>query len=172
MQPEQAHFLLQATLPNLENEFRTTKKILNAVPADQGAYKPAADCKSALDLAWHIASSEIYFLSSVAQGEFAPPSGSRPESVQTPADVAAFYANAVPPIHEALKALTPEQAAKVLNFRGVFVMPAVAFLPFMNLHTAHHRGQLSVYLRPMGAKVPAIYGGSHDEPMHLPPPTA
>ena len=29
----------------------------------------------------------------------------------------------------------------------------------------HHRGQLSAYLRPMGAKVPAIYGGSADEPM-------
>ena len=27
----------------------------------------------------------------------------------------------------------------------------------------HHRGQLSSYLRPMGAKVPAIYGPSGDE---------
>ena len=29
----------------------------------------------------------------------------------------------------------------------------------------HHRGQLSTYLRPMGAKVPQIYGPSADEPM-------
>lgn len=28
----------------------------------------------------------------------------------------------------------------------------------------HHRGQISTYLRPMGAKVPQIYGPSHDEP--------
>ncbi len=27
----------------------------------------------------------------------------------------------------------------------------------------HHRGQLSTYLRPMGAKVPSIYGKSGDE---------
>jgi uncharacterized damage-inducible protein DinB len=27
----------------------------------------------------------------------------------------------------------------------------------------HHRGQLTTYLRPMGAKVPAIYGASADE---------
>jgi uncharacterized damage-inducible protein DinB len=26
----------------------------------------------------------------------------------------------------------------------------------------HHRGQLSTYLRPMGGKVPAIYGPSAD----------
>jgi uncharacterized damage-inducible protein DinB len=28
----------------------------------------------------------------------------------------------------------------------------------------HHRGQLSTYLRPMGAKVPSIYGPSGDDP--------
>ena len=28
----------------------------------------------------------------------------------------------------------------------------------------HHRGQLSSYLRPMGAKVPSIYGPSGDDP--------
>jgi uncharacterized damage-inducible protein DinB len=43
-------------------------------------------------------------------------------------------------------------------------MPAVTYLGFMNSHSIHHRGQLSVYLRPMGAKVPSIYGGSADEP--------
>ena len=31
------------------------------------------------------------------------------------------------------------------------------------LDQIHHRGQLSTYLRPMGAKVPAIYGASADE---------
>jgi len=30
------------------------------------------------------------------------------------------------------------------------------------LHAVHHRGQLSTYLRPMGGKVPAIYGESYD----------
>jgi uncharacterized damage-inducible protein DinB len=36
---------------------------------------------------------------------------------------------------------------------------------WMNLLDAiHHRGQLSVYLRPMGGKVPSIYGPSGDDP--------
>jgi uncharacterized damage-inducible protein DinB len=38
-------------------------------------------------------------------------------------------------------------------------------------HSAHHRGQLSAYLRPMGAKVPRIYGGSADEPIEIPAAT-
>ena len=46
--------------------------------------------------------------------------------------------------------------------------PAVTFLNFMNVHAIHHRGQLSAYLRPMGAKVPKIYGGSADEPFQMP----
>ena len=29
-------------------------------------------------------------------------------------------------------------------------------------HSIHHRGQLSMLLRPMGAKVPSIYGESYD----------
>ena len=33
------------------------------------------------------------------------------------------------------------------------------------LDIIHHRGQLSTYLRPMGATVPQIYGPSADEPM-------
>ena len=32
------------------------------------------------------------------------------------------------------------------------------------LDAVHHRGQLSSYLRPMGAKVPSIYGPSADDP--------
>jgi len=40
--------------------------------------------------------------------------------------------------------------------------PAVVYLTIMVKHSAHHRGQLSAYLRPMGAKVPGIYGPSGD----------
>jgi uncharacterized damage-inducible protein DinB len=35
----------------------------------------------------------------------------------------------------------------------------------LNNHSIHHRGELATYLRPMGSKVPSIYGGSYDEPL-------
>ena len=50
----------------------------------------------------------------------------------------------------------------MIDFRGLFQLPAVTFLHFGLNHSIHHRGQLSMYLRPMGAKVPAIYGESYD----------
>jgi uncharacterized damage-inducible protein DinB len=47
-------------------------------------------------------------------------------------------------------------------------MPAVNYLLFTLTHMVHHRGQLSTYLRPMGGKVPSIYGGSFDEKWQAP----
>jgi uncharacterized damage-inducible protein DinB len=49
-----------------------------------------------------------------------------------------------------------------MDFRGMFQLPAVGFIQLALHHTIHHRGQLSVYLRPMGGKVPSIYGESYD----------
>jgi len=48
------------------------------------------------------------------------------------------------------------------NGKMVNEMPAGQFLWFILFDAIHHRGQLSTYLRPMGAKVPAIYGPSAD----------
>jgi uncharacterized damage-inducible protein DinB len=50
---------------------------------------------------------------------------------------------------------------------GRTAYPAVTYLSALLVHTAHHRGQLSAYLRAMGARVPSIYGGSADEPFEV-----
>jgi uncharacterized damage-inducible protein DinB len=31
------------------------------------------------------------------------------------------------------------------------------------LHSAHHRGQMTVYLRLLGSKVPSVYGPTADD---------
>jgi uncharacterized damage-inducible protein DinB len=64
------------------------------------------------------------------------------------------------------KAVSPADAAKIVDFFGM-QFPNVVYLNFMLKHSIHHRGQLSTYLRPMGAKVPSIYGGSADEPFEM-----
>ena len=71
-----------------------------------------------------------------------------------------------------IAALTADQLLTPVNFMGVFNFPAVFYLGFVNNHSIHHRGELATYLRPMGSKVPAIYGGSFDEPLRMPEPTA
>jgi len=42
--------------------------------------------------------------------------------------------------------------------------PLGEFLWYLFFDALHHRGQLSTYIRPMGGKVPSIYGPSGDEP--------
>jgi uncharacterized damage-inducible protein DinB len=50
----------------------------------------------------------------------------------------------------------------MIDFYGIRQIPALGFVQLGIIHTIHHRGQLSTYLRPMGAKVPSIYGESYD----------
>jgi uncharacterized damage-inducible protein DinB len=162
MQPEQAYGVAQFLLRNMENEQKTTRRVLAAVPSDRAHYRPDPKSKNAFELAWHLASSEQFFAAMILEGGMPTP-GPRPEDVKTPADVVRYYDEVVVPFKDKLKSATADQYAKTIDFRGLFVAPAVAFLTIMMQHSAHHRGQLSVYLRPMGAKVPSIYGPSGDE---------
>jgi uncharacterized damage-inducible protein DinB len=164
MQPEQAVATLQALGQALAMEHPTTRKVIAAVPETGLDYKPHEKSMSAMELAWHIASAEIWFLNGIADGAFANGDSSRPAEMNSIAAVLAYYDKEYPVALARVNALSPEALAKPVDFYGVFNMPAVTYLGFMNSHSIHHRGQLSVYLRPMGAKVPSIYGGSADEP--------
>lgn len=135
---------------------------MEAMPADKGDFRPDSAARSASDLAWHIASSEMLFMSAVMKGEFAFGGGARPEAVKNPADLAKWYAENFERHFDELTKLSGDRLSKVVDFRGVFQLPAVMYLDFLLHHSIHHRGQLSTYLRPMGGKVPAIYGESYD----------
>ena len=162
MQPEQANFLLQNLLPSLKNEHRTTKSVIQAIPADKGDYRPDPCARSAMELARHIAASETRFMQTVLSGEFNTNGVIIPETVKNSADLTAWYTGQFEKNFAALTETTTDQLLKIVDFRGMFQRPAVSFLQLMLAHSVHHRGQLSTYLRPMGAKVPAIYGESYD----------
>lgn len=163
IQPDQAAFLLKMYTNEIEMEMATTRKVLAAVPADKGDYSPDPVSRKALDLAWHIAASEVWFLDSLAAGQFGP-EGAMPETIKSSADVVAYYNSSFGPALAKVKALSGEQLAKPLDFFGAFNLPGIMYLSFLVRHSVHHRGQLAAYLRPMGGKVPSIYGGSADEP--------
>ena len=162
MQPEQAIFLRQMMMPGLQNEYRTTKSVIEAIPSEKGDYRPDSNAKSAMELAWHVAAASQRFLSGVAAGGFDFTPINRPESVRTSTDIAAWYAEKFEKNYAAIAAMSGEQLCKELDFRGLFQFPAVLYLQFDMNHEIHHRGQLSTYLRPMGGKVPSIYGESYD----------
>ena len=160
---EQAIFLLQdALMPMLKAEHRMTKAVLEAVPADKPDYRPDPNAKTAMELVRHIAASEIRFLETTINGVFSAAPAAFPETAKTPAHFAAWYADRFEKNCEALNRLSADQLLKMVDFRGMFQRPAVTFLQIGINHSIHHRGQLSTYLRPMGGKVPAIYGESYD----------
>jgi uncharacterized damage-inducible protein DinB len=165
MNHEQAVFTTHMFADGLEREYMTTRKVLAAVPEGKKDYRPDDNARTAFALASHIASSDVWFLNGIVKGEFVPEPDKTFRSV---AEIVAYYEREFPAALAKVKAMSPEKLAGTISFFGMFNLPAAAYLGFVNNHCIHHRGQLATYLRPMGAKVPNIYGGSYDEPMQMP----
>jgi uncharacterized damage-inducible protein DinB len=156
-------------LDGFKREIETTKRVIAAVPDAQSTYKHDPNGRTAWELAWHLANTDVQFLDGIADLNL-----SMPQPDDKPTDIAglvAWYDAHTKRSLARVEALTAEQLLTPVGFFGVFNMPVVFYLGFLNNHSIHHRGELSTYLRPMGSKVPAIYGGSYDEPFAPPAPS-
>lgn len=162
LQPEQALFFRGFAVNSLKREHPVTRSVIEAMPIDKGDYRPDPVAKSALELAWHIVGAEHRFMEAVINGAFDFSNPGRPADLKTSEDVARWYVETFAQDIDRLSALGPDQLLKIVDFRGIFQLPAVLYLHTAQLHSVHHRGQLSTFLRPMGGKVPAIYGESYD----------
>jgi uncharacterized damage-inducible protein DinB len=162
-QPEQAMFLRDShLLPLLKNEHPVTRRVIEAIPSDKSDFRHDDVAKGAIDLAWHIVAAEHRFMDAVVTGVFDYGNTGRPESLRTSADVAQWYSDTFARDAARVASVPADELVKIIDFRGLFQLPAIAFLQIGLNHSIHHRGQLSMYLRPMGAKVPSIYGESYD----------
>lgn len=158
---EQAVWMRDFYLRPLALESETTRKVLVAVPDTAADYRPDAASRTALDLLRHIAATDNRFVETVITGAFST-QNLIPDTAKTPAEVAAWYTERHAANRDALAGLAGSTLVTPVDFRGMFTWPAVMFLQLGLHHTIHHRGQLSAYLRAMGAKVPSIYGESYD----------
>ncbi|MGH9747047.1 MAG: DinB family protein [Candidatus Acidiferrales bacterium] len=165
MTPEQAAFLVQLYVPMIKQESEITLRVLKAVPEGQDSYRPHPNSRSTLELIWHIAGVDLWFLDGFLNGKFEMEDDSMPADFSSSADIVACYEDEFACRLEKVAILPADFWATPLPFFGLYNHPAVMYLQFMLMHSSHHRGQLCAYLRPMGAKVPNIYGGSFDEPM-------
>jgi uncharacterized damage-inducible protein DinB len=164
--PEFALGYRAVMLDGVVREAEVTRRVIAAVPDAKSDYKPDPNARTAKELAWHLANSDIQFLDGIADVKFTMDT---PEhKPQTSAEVAEWYDANIKRGVARVAAMTPEQLLTPINFYNVFNLPAVLYLGFLNNHSIHHRGELATYLRPMGSKVPSIYGGSYDEPF-VPP---
>lgn len=149
-----------------EREHGITLKVLKAYPAAKADFKPHERSKSGKELAWiFVVEQQVVLAGALA--------GAIDFSKMTPAPATMQDVIATCQTSHAQSAAKLKQASEAdLNKTVKFpVGPGqMADLRVMDvlwgmLHDEiHHRGQLSVYLRLAGGKVPSIYGPSADEP--------
>jgi len=140
-------------------------RVLQAVPGDKASYRPHEKCGTAADIVWLIASEWADACEIIDKGKVA--FAVRPAPANVKDSVAAFEKNAGE-IEKRLGKLDDaawdRNAQFLMDGKVAWEAPLGDMLFGFLFDAIHHRGQLSSYLRPMGAKVPSIYGPSADDP--------
>jgi uncharacterized damage-inducible protein DinB len=162
MNADQAKVVVGVIGQSLQREWMQTYKVISAVPDAKKDYKPADNSRTAWDLAHHIAIADVGFLHAVTANSFSVfPAKTSAKSIPELAD---WYKHEMPKALEKVLTLDGNHLSQIVEAFGM-KLPSFNYLIFCNNHMIHHRGQLTTYLRPMGAKVPAIIGDSFDEKM-------
>jgi uncharacterized damage-inducible protein DinB len=148
-----------------EKEAAATRKVIARIP-EGSTYRPDPKSRTAREIAWVIVREEESLVNGLEKGVLEWTDVPAPATMK---EVLAAYDRLHEGLSKRLQAVAPERWDGPVPFvyQGQEVMKETGcdngwgFL----LDIIHHRGQLSTYLRPMGAKVPQIYGPSADEPM-------
>ena len=158
-------------LAELNREVVRSRKALVEIPDGKHDWKPHDKSMILGYLAGMVATIPMWLTFQVTKDDLdiAPADGSsmRMEPMNTAAEYVAALDKAAAGAREAL-ATTNDEHLKTnwqLKARGQVVLegPRYEMMQDALNHWAHHRGQLTVYLRLMGAKVPALYGPSADD---------
>lgn len=154
-------------LMELDNEAKTTRRVLERVPAAKLSWKPHAKSMSLGQLALHVASSPGAVAKLAAASIDTPPSFSQPEAASS-AEILEAHDASVASAKAAVNGWDDskmmETWSMTVNGQVMMSMPRVALLRAIMLnHWYHHRGQLTVYLRLLDVPVPSVYGPSADE---------
>jgi uncharacterized damage-inducible protein DinB len=150
-----------------KNETNAFHRVLNALPHDKWEYTPHEKSQSASRIVWTLVGETLVLVDLIDKGEFS--FGPQPEA--PPAHVVEQFEKAWDLLLEKIEGMSDEQWEKpgrfMMNGQVRMEMPISGFLWMFFFDAIHHRGQLSTYIRPMGGKVPSIYGPSGDDPMML-----
>jgi len=147
-------------------EFATTIKILKQLPVDKADYKPTLEkTKTAKGLA-EMFVAELGVIDGVVKGQV--DLGGKAPTFATYPEVLAAYENTHKAMTQKIKTMSVSDWDSTMTFpvgpKKMGDVRKADVLWLMLLDSIHHRGQFSIYLRLVGAKVPSIYGPSADEP--------
>lgn len=159
-------------LPEFDQEMAATRAVLAAVPEDKWSWKPHDKSYSLGDLANHIAHLPVWAGMTLDRDEFdLDPVGGmeRPPVATTVPELLEKFDRNAASARKSIAAASDEtyMGLWTLKKRGekVFAAPKIGVLRRFALnHGIHHRGQLTVYLRLVGAPVPQTFGPTADFP--------
>ena len=140
--------------------------VLKALPPGRLDYRPDPKARTAAELAWVLAAEEAALVSLLDTGTVEWKDEPPPARVE---EIVAAFERSAAGVNERLERLDEAGWEKKGRFlMGEGVRPGRTrigqFVWGFLFDAIHHRGQLSTYLRPMGGKVPSIYGPSADDP--------
>ncbi len=160
--------LRDVLLADVEREARGTRRALERVPDGQGDWKPHRKSMSLGHLATLVSGMPGWIDMMINLNELDIGAGNgAPPDLTTSAQLVEAHERALAKAREALSHTTDEHLAT--NWRLLVKGKVVAEAPRHVMirdtigHLAHHRGQLTVFLRLLDVPVPAIYGPSADE---------
>ncbi len=154
-----------------DREVARSRRALEQVPADKYSWKPHEKSMDFGYLANMVATIPIWITMQIERDELdvAPAEGSNfeQEKLNTSEELLQALDDAAAGTRAALDETTDEHLMTSwrLLARGEVVAESPRYEMIQDTihHWVHHRGQMTVYLRLMGAKVPAIYGPSADD---------
>lgn len=147
-----------------EMEQPAFRRVLAAIPEEKHSYRPHDTSKSAAELAWQLAEEQNSLTGLFTKGEARMESRPHPKTAK---EIVAAWDKATADLRTELTKLDDKSYAAPASFiwggQTVWTDTVGGLLWGFLFDMVHHRGQISTYLRPMGAKVPAIYGPSADD---------
>jgi uncharacterized damage-inducible protein DinB len=139
--------------------------VLKAMPRDRLDYRPDPKARNAAELAWVIAAEEADLATLIETGSIDWKPQTPPATVE---EIVSTYESSATKVDEQLGKLDEAAWNKPARFlvegKTVWEDTTGNMVWGFLFDAIHHRGQLSTYLRPMGGKVPSIYGPSADDP--------
>ena len=158
-------------LAQMDREVERSRRALEQMPEGEYDWKPHDKSMIFGYLANMVATIPTWIAMQITQDELdvAPSGGSKMERVRAETSEAFLKAldKAAADARSALEKTTEEHLTTPwrLLARGEVVMEAPRYVMIQDTinHWAHHRGQMTVYLRLVGARVPALYGPSADD---------